>query len=314
MKVPLIDLSSGPTPAVGAALRRACCETGFFQVTGHGVPKALTAGILREAASFFALPQESKDALSIRRSSSWRGYQRVHENVTGGRPDRHEALDYYSESRLAERPRGHFGANPWPSELPTFRPTVEAYVGEMTRVGSTIMRAVAPGLELDEDHFAPFYDEPFWCLRAIHYPPAPAAARAEAEELGCGTHTDYGCLTLVHADDTPGVLQAQTTHGEWITVEQVPGAFTCNVGDMLARWTNGLFASTPHRVLPPPGVSRISVPFFFEPNYTALIEPIPQCCSATGHGPRYTPIMYGDHLFAKTSTNFAPVEVAGALP
>ena len=130
-----------------------------------------------------------------------------------------------------------------------------------------------------------------------------------------------GCLTLVHADDTPAMLQAQNIDGEWITVEPVPGAFTCNVcpvrppplcppplvltsparllplapcsplytsptsvptpicpllshaaspilqvGDMLARWTNGLFASTPHRVLPPPeGSSRISVPFFFEP-------------------------------------------------
>ena len=116
---------------------------------------------------------------------------------------------------------------------------------------------------------------------------------------------------------------------------------------MLARWTNGMFASTPHRVLSPPtGSSRVSVPFFFEvrgvpqgtrhmvpcgmasgvafacsrvlapasilrasipfaqPNYDALIQPIPQCCRETGGAPLYPPIMYGDHLYAKTSTNF----------
>eukprot|EP00966_Prymnesium_polylepis_P121714 2813114-Prymnesium_polylepis.1 len=161
VKVPLIDISADPA-RVGAALRRACCDIGFFQVKGHGVPPALMSAILDESAAFFAQPQAAKAALSIRHSSTWRGYQDVHENVTGGRPDRHEALDYYSESRLASRPGGHFGSNPWPSaQLPTFQPTVEAYVGEMSRVGSTIMRAIATGLELPPDHFAPYYSEPF---------------------------------------------------------------------------------------------------------------------------------------------------------
>mmetsp|Transcript_73790 Transcript_73790/g.164012 ORF Transcript_73790/g.164012 Transcript_73790/m.164012 type:complete len:264 (+) Transcript_73790:22-813(+) len=257
--VPLIDLSGDPL-LVGKALRRACTEVGFFQLIGHNVPTALTNGILREASDFFARPQAEKEQISIRNSSTYRGYQRVHENVTGNKPDSHEAIDLYSESPLAHRASGgHFGRNQWPLHPAGLQPTVEAYVHEMSRVGTTIMQALAGSLELPRDHFQPFYNDPFWCVRLIRYEPSN-------HHLGVGTHTDYGCLTLVHADDTPAMLQAQNIDGEWITVEPVPGAFTCNVGDMLARWTNGLFASTPHRVLPPPeGSSRISVPFFFEP-------------------------------------------------
>ena len=79
----------------------------------------------------------------------------------------------------------------------------------------------------------------------------------------------------------------------------------CNVGDMLARWTNELFVSTPHRVLrpvrsrpPPPWVAcrgacagvckrsqpteRVSVPYFYEPSYDAVIAPIDQLVRSSG--------------------------------
>ena len=74
----------------------------------------------------------------------------------------------------------------------------------------------------------------------------------------------------------------------------------------MARWTNGLYRATPHRVLRPAATSRISVPFFFEPNYKAVISPLPRCCELTGRGPQWPSVVYGDHLYAKTSQNFSP--------
>mmetsp|Transcript_10714 Transcript_10714/g.19394 ORF Transcript_10714/g.19394 Transcript_10714/m.19394 type:complete len:390 (-) Transcript_10714:244-1413(-) len=323
--VPVIDVTALTTEGsslqerqdAGAHLHTACVEVGFFHLVGHGVDPVLLDSALENAEQFFALPRAAKDDIWIGKSASFRGYQRVQENVTNGRGDFHEAVDFYSESKQAKRgvepssSPSNYGVNQWPSAPLTFRPVFEQYVEDMNRLGRQVMSGIALGLNLPEDHFVEFYDDPYWVFRVIHYPPsqqtAPAdeAATTEHADLGCGVHTDYGCLTMIHADGTPGCLQAKNTRGKWVTVEPVPGGLTCNIGDMLSRWTNGLYRSTPHRVLRPRGgASRTSIPFFFEPNYRAEIVPMPSCCEATGRPARFSPIVYGDHLLAKTSSNF----------
>jgi isopenicillin N synthase-like dioxygenase len=90
-----------------------------------------------------------------------------------------------------------------------------------------------------------------------------------------------------------------------------------DIGDMLSRWTNNIYVSTPHRVLPTTTGSssstcteegkpnnRISIPFFFDPNYDSIIAPIDKLVKESGRPPCFEPIMYGDHLLAKTSKNF----------
>jgi len=112
----------------------------------------------------------------------------------------------------------------------------------------------------------------------------------------------------VNADDVRGALQARNTRGEWVAADPVQGAFLMNIGDMLSLWTNGLFQSTPHRVLRPPE-ARVSVPFFFEPNYDAAVSPIPSCVAATGGRPITTkPVIYGEHLEGKVFSNFAEIQ------
>uniref|UniRef100_A0A7S4S1K1 Fe2OG dioxygenase domain-containing protein n=1 Tax=Alexandrium monilatum TaxID=311494 RepID=A0A7S4S1K1_9DINO len=313
LAAPLVRLGRGRAPGspeqrrvLGAQVHAACRDVGFFQVTGHGVEPELRAAVLASAARFFELGAGAKDAVSIRRSRSWRGYQRVGENITQEAPDWHEALDLYSESAQAAN-SAHEGANQWPREVPTLRPAVERYVAEMRQLGADLMRLIALGLQLPEDHFDRDFDDSFWCLRAIRYPPSGGERTAQA--LGVGEHTDYGCLTLLMADDQleggVGALQVRDRRGEWVHLEAEPGAIMCNIGDMLARWTNGIYRSTPHRVLRP-RTERIAVPFFFEPNYSAVVEPIPYCCRLSGLPSCYPPVKYGDHLLSKTSANFAP--------
>ena len=43
---------------------------------------------------------------------------------------------------------------------------------------------------------------------------------------------------------------------------------------MMQRWTNGRFVSTPHRVRNRTGRDRISVLFFANPDYGAVITPL----------------------------------------
>ena len=298
--VPVVDLSA---PSAPRDLDRAARDVGFFLLVNHGVSEALRSRVLSLARGFFARPQAAKDELSIRQSTSWRGYQRVYENVTGEKPDAHEALDLYSESPRATH---HRGANLWPDA--EFESVYTEYVDELLGVGRQTMRHFSSGLGLRPDYFDGLYDDSFWCMRAIHYPDAPEAE--PRSEFGCGAHTDYGCLTLLLTDERRGALQARNLAGDWVSIDPVPGAFVCNIGDMLSLWTGGQYASTPHRVVrapPPPGetatAGRVSVPFFFEPNYDALIAPIAELSGQAAAAP--PAVMYGEHLLKKTSSNFA---------
>jgi isopenicillin N synthase-like dioxygenase len=144
-------------------------------------------------------------------------------------------------------------------------------------------------------------------LRLLHYPPAPE--RAEAGQLGAGEHTDYGCVTLL-ATDGVGGLQVRTRDGDWLNAPHVPGAFVCNIGDCLMRWTNDIYVSTPHRVVSPSGQERFSVAFFLDPNPEAEISCLPGC--ATPDRPaRYAPIRGDDFLTSRLSPTYAKSGLAG---
>ncbi|WP_376090296.1 2OG-Fe(II) oxygenase family protein [Roseomonas sp. CCTCC AB2023176] len=91
--------------------------------------------------------------------------------------------------------------------------------------------------------------------------------------LGAGEHTDYGNLTILATDGTPG-LEVRRRDGRWLDVPDVPGALVCNIGDCLMRWSNGTYASTPHRVRNP-ARERYSAAFFLDPNPEALVAALP---------------------------------------
>jgi isopenicillin N synthase-like dioxygenase len=115
---------------------------------------------------------------------------------------------------------------------------------------------------------------------------------------------DYGCVTLLLADSTRGALQVLSKSGEWIDADPIEGAFVVNIGDMMERWTNGLWKSTLHRVIHKGSNYRVSVPFFFEPNYDAIIKPLRRCIELTGGQAQYDEVKYGDHLVGKIRGNF----------
>ena len=166
------------------------------------------------------------------------------------------------------------------------------------------------GLGVRSGELAQHFEDPFWCSRVIHYPGLEQQSQGTDSSLGCGEHCDYGFLTLLLADDLfhgrPGALQVRDEHNEWATIEAESGALVCNIGDMLSRWTGGLYRSTPHRVLRP-RQGRVSIAYFHEPSYTAVVRPLPGFSCAGGQEGSSQGVMYGDHLLSKTSTNFREV-------
>ena len=116
----------------------------------------------------------------------------------------------------------------------------------MTRLGHALMEGIALSLGLDASYFADRYTrDPLTLFRIFNYPGDPAAPEDEPR-WGVGEHTDYGLLTILKQDDTGG-LQVKS-RGGWIAAPPIPGAFLCNIGDMLDRMTAGQYRSTPHRV------------------------------------------------------------------
>lgn len=312
-EIPVIDLSAlldGSDPAgVAARIGRAAEEVGFLYVTGHGVPPALVERAFAAAKRFFALSEEQKLALHISRSPLHRGYFPLFEENTDPAltADLKEGFDL-ARDLPADDPEVRagkplHGPNLWPDEdlVPGFRAAVEDYFAALRRLAEQLMRGFALALALPPDWFADKIDRPLAQLRLLHYP--PQGGHITARTLGCGAHSDYGCLTIL-AQDAVGGLQLLNAAGEWVDAPPLPGSFVVNLGDQMARWTNGRFAATRHRVINASGRERYSLPFFFDPNYDTLVEVLPACL-APGEAPRFAPVLAGDYLISRYDETFA---------
>ncbi|OZJ02418.1 hypothetical protein BZG36_04768 [Bifiguratus adelaidae] len=292
------------------SLHQACKDVGFFYLVGHGVSEEEMNRSLDLGKQFFHLPEEAKQVLSIGKNDHARGYQRLGENVTMYKRDWHEGLDFYKPIDDSHYLRQHQlpmrGENRWPESIPEFRPTFEAYIEKMKQVGEAVMKAMAIALGMEETFFDGLVNDSFWVARVIGYP--KLVSQNGDVGVSCGEHTDYGCLTLLLQDSTMGALQVQTRDGSWINADPIPGAYVVNIGDMVDVWTNGLYTSTLHRVIHKGDNYRISIPFFFEPNFDAVIEPLDTCISQSGGKKKYESVVYGQHLLRKVANNFDVVE------
>lgn len=291
--IPLFDIEAlgGPDAEAGRrislAIGAACREVGFFAITGHGVAAPRLADALAAAHELFDLPGPDKQALAIGVHGHNRGYVAPGVEALDERtaPDRKEAFNLIWTDEH-ERP-----PNVWPP-LPGWRPRMQAYFDAVLAVGRRLHRAFEIDLGLPAGFFDDKLDRPMATLRLLRYP-APGPADPLPGQPGAGVHTDYGNVTLLATDGVAG-LQVQRRDGGWIDVPPLPGAFVCNIGDCLMRWTNDVYVSTPHRVLPP-ARQRHSIAFFLDPNPDAWVAALPGCVPA-GQAPRHPPIRAEDHL------------------
>jgi len=304
--VPVIDIAplraaaaaADPARAAGvaAAMRRACAGTGFFYITGHGVAPAAVAHIFAEAKRFFALPTEIKLRIPIEANRGYEGIGRQSLDAATG-ADFKESVMIGDDALDADHPAIRAGVpmyapNKWPDDLPGWRASVVGHFATMDRLAMLLLKGLALSLELPWGFFEGQFDPSMSSLRLLHYPPHPDADPARA--VGCGAHTDWGLITLL-AQDQVGGLQIQLRSGEWIDAKPMPGAFIVNIGDMMARWSNDLYTSTPHRVLNRSPHDRYSVVFFCDPAHHTRVECLPSC-TGPDRPPRYVPTTCGEHL------------------
>lgn len=280
------------------ALDRACREIGFFAVTGHGVDPQLSALVFEQARAFFAMPDRAKLAVAIDRSTNHTGYvgfsrEQLQADMA---PDEKEALDIALEPAASLPPGSKAPTVSQMPDLDHFAPTIVTYQRAVLDAAAVVLRGLALALDLRAGFFERRMRQPECNLRLVHYPPVPRD-RARPDVLGCGAHTDYGLITLLAVDDVAG-LEVQRRDGTWLAVDVPDGAMVVNLGDMLARWTNDRYVSTPHRVANPETRDRYSVPFFVNPDADAVVEPMPSCVSSANPA-RYEPIRASDYLASR---------------
>ena len=312
--IPVVDFSGSDVPR---QIQQACRDTGFFYVANHGIPQSLIERQFDEARRFFALPLERKLALHMKNSPSTAGYEPMgtqqldSQDATQEKapPDLKEGF-FYGMELAPEHPwaqkkiRG-FGHNQWP-DLPGFREQLLAYQAALRGLGDRILAMLALSLELPADFFVQFYDMPNTTLGLLRYKPHPTDARPN--QLGAGAHTDWGAITLL-AQDELGGLEVCNVEGDWIRAAPIPGTFVVNLGDLMQRWTNGVYRSNMHRVRNNSATrERYSMPFFYGPRPDSRIECLPTCVDDE-HPAQYPPCTAAEHNYEmfRRSYGYAPV-------
>ncbi len=181
--LPIIDIapylpgasaSDAERAETAAALHAACRDLGFFylRVTPF-VSDAERAQLLDYGRAFFALPQAEKDAIHTQANTGFgvRGYQRMRQNVTAGKADHHEGLDFFAPSPFPPGSEGPLaGENQWPARPEGMSDALRAWIEKMHALGKATMRGMADGLGLDESEWDELWgmcEDSFWSMRVI---------------------------------------------------------------------------------------------------------------------------------------------------
>jgi isopenicillin N synthase-like dioxygenase len=313
--IPVLDVSRyfagnmEELPRLGAQLRHAFENVGFWYLRGHGVPRSLINATFAECARFHAQSLERKLALRINQHNI--GYMPMGGSIARSSKVNHNTKPSVNEAFFLRRERTpddpdvisgkqFRGLNRWPADLPRFRETAVAYMTAMEALGKKLVRIYAIALDLPADYFDPMFAQPNMIQRFTHYPARP---NYEENEFSIAPHTDSGFMTLLAPSEVPG-LQIRLPDGAWIDAPTDADAFVVNGGDILKRWTNDRFLSTPHRAINVSGRARYAIPFFFDTHPDTIISCLPSCQSAD-NPPKYDPITYDGYALWYARRNYA---------
>jgi isopenicillin N synthase-like dioxygenase len=281
MTIPTLDLrqlAPGTSERTAALddLRLTVGTIGAFYLVGHGIDPQLGDRLFELSRRFFALSLDERREIEMANSPHFRGYTALGNELTQGRPDWREEVDIGAELPPRDASGGPpywglQGPNQWPAALPELRVAVLDWLERLQSVALDLARALAEALGLPRDHFdTAFRPNPHLLLKLIHYP-----GRDDDDRQGVGSHRDSGFLTFVLQDAVSGSGLQFFDGQTYVDVPPKRGAFVINLGEALELATGHRLRATLHRVQSPPvGTDYFSIPFFFNPRFDYVVEPI----------------------------------------
>jgi isopenicillin N synthase-like dioxygenase len=302
-EIPIIDIEplgrQGAAEAkVISAIRDASEHVGFFYIHNHGVPRQELQNIFKTCERFFALPQVERDRIYLVNSPNYRGYLPI--GVLGKNVDRprdllesfNVGMELGSDDVDVRQGKPLHGANQWPANLPGFREDILRYYGLLEKLMYRLLQGFALAAELPRDGFDHLFLKPVTQMRLLHY---PAQEVVKDNMIGARAHRDFGYFTILLQDQVGG-LEVSNQSGQWVVAPPIEDMFVVNVAEMLKLVTNGRFLSALHRVINRYGRERYSVPFFANPSYDAVLEPLPQFIDDQ-HPAQFGPYPVGESMY-----------------
>jgi isopenicillin N synthase-like dioxygenase len=305
--LPIIRFAGASEDVLAHQLDAAFRDIGFCYFADIGVESKVVSDVFTASRRFHALPRAAKEAIAMNRFH--RGYMAPKTSIIESssvarvtRPNDSESFmlmhEVASDDPRFGRPLD--GPNLWPA-LADFREPVEAYERAMRAFCRRLLGPLSLALGLPRGWFDRRFEQPTTFLRLLHYP--PHAVDAPDDAFGSAPHTDYGFITIL-AQDSQGGLEVRRSDGTWLAAPPIEGTWVVNVADMLSRWTNGRWQSTPHRVKNLSGGDRYSCPYFFDMSMDSVVEVVPTCNGAAQPA-KFPPVRYGDYLIERLDRNYA---------
>lgn len=305
-EVPVIDLGSINADGIGKAAQQigtACQDVGFFYIGNHGVNSGCIEYLHRSAKAFFSQPLQYKN--QYRLNHQIRGYlpsgYRSYEGEKRAGTSSQEGF-WIGYEGTPDFPHPLDGPNIWPEDPAELKPAMLAYLEQVERLSQTLLRCFASSMELDEVELLSCFSRPCSRLKLNHYP--PESRRSNKETFGVVPHTDSGAFTILWQDHNSG-LEIQARTGNWVRVPPMKDTLVVNIGNILQIWSNGSFSSTPHRVIMEGDDDRYSIPFFVNPDFDCIIEPM------AGDDSGYPAFNYGQYQVDLWRRSFPVAEIPG---
>lgn len=309
-ELPIVDMAGvgdadpAATARAAAEIHRAFTTVGFLYIANHGLADDVIAQAVQEARGFFHQPLAKKREVAINKRH--RGFNALGDALMyeATKPDYKEfytiGLELPEDDPDVVSGEPLRGPNNWPADRPALRAAMTRYYDEIGRCGADLLSCVAISLGLDRTFFKDKYAKRLQRTQLIYYPPHPDGA--PTDQFGLAPHTDFGCITLLWQDENGGLEVLERQSKTWIAAKPIPGTLVVNVGDLLARWTNDLYASTPHRVINRSGRERFSIATFYDPDFKAVVDP--RQLGVAQADCRYEPTTSGEHILGRIERSF----------
>ncbi|HEX7941234.1 MAG TPA: 2-oxoglutarate and iron-dependent oxygenase domain-containing protein [Gemmatimonadaceae bacterium] len=310
-ELPRIDLTSATAGSdaerrAAFEIDRACKEVGFFTLCGHGIPRSVLENAFARSRVFFDRPLEQKNQCRLEEGFTKAaddytpyGYSGMLEENAFAYTGKHglpsDYVEKFSVGRLISNDHEPL---PFPPDAAgaELRAALKTYFLACESVTNRLAELFSIALDLPRDFLTQRTCNSTDSLRSQRY---PDFSDSLANDQGMGEHTD-GTLITVLAQTGPGI-QVKDRSGGWITpVLHGLDTFIVNIGDLMARWSNDTYVSTPHRVVL--GKERQSIVFFKLANDDAIIECFPKFCRDAPV--KYEPVLYKAFSLEKMNALF----------
>ncbi|KAH7669269.1 gibberellin 2-oxidase protein, partial [Dioscorea alata] len=259
-ELPLIDLrglrngNKAERTACITAIAKASSEWGFFQVLNHGVSLELLAEMRKEQKKLFELPFEQKVSSKL-----------LNDSYRWGTPSA-TSLDQFSWSEAFHVPLAMISkVDSCNREFNHLREVMELVAEAMSELAHTLTGVLAEKLGYPGHCFAKSCNKSTCFLRLNRYPPCSFSP----ETFGLQPHTDSDFLTILCQDQVGGLQLMKDS--QWVAVKPNPNALIVNIGDLFQAWSNDIYKSVEHKVMPNAKLERYSMAYFLCPSYDSTI-------------------------------------------